>query len=91
MLQDDASLVVPALVNKRNLIVLAVVEAPDARLLPDDQRMSGPHCSLVVQIATVAIAQIVAIEVGSRVRDRFGHHGVVVAVEEVHLLPAQVL
>ena len=37
VLQDDSSLVITALVNIRDVVVFAVVEATDLRLLQDDQ------------------------------------------------------
>jgi hypothetical protein len=53
--------------------------------------MSSTDGSLVIQVAVVGIAEIVAIEIGSRVGHRLGYHGVVIAVKNIDLLATEVL
>ncbi len=55
------------------------------------QRMSGADGRLVIQVAAVRAAQIVAIELHRRIGNGLRHHGVVGAVEEIDLLPGQIL
>jgi hypothetical protein len=67
VLEDDSRLVIAALVDERDGIVLAVVEGRLAQLLRDHQRMPAPDRGLVVKVAAVGLAEIVAIKLDSRI------------------------
>ncbi len=53
--------------------------------------MSGADRRLVIQVAAVRAAQIVAIELRRRIGNGLRHDGIVGAVEEIDLLPGQIL
>ncbi len=91
MLQDDSSLIVPALVDIRLFVVLAVVESACAGLLRHDERVTSAERCLIEKIAAIGITEIVAIKVGGSVSHGFGHNGIIVAVKKIDFLPAEVL
>src|SRR5262249_55048009 len=56
MLQNDSGLIISAPINVRARIFGAAIETMDPRLRQYDQRVPGPDCCLVVQIAAASIA-----------------------------------
>jgi hypothetical protein len=90
VLQDDSGLIVAALVDIRGFVVFAVVESAGAGLLRHDERVTGAERRLIEKIAAIGITEVVAIKLGGSVSRGFGHKGIIVAVEKIDLLPAEV-
>ena len=84
-------LIVAASVDIRVFVVFAVVEFAGTGLLCNNERVTRAERGLIEKIAGIGITEIVAIKVGGSISYGFGYKGIIVAVEKINLLSAEVL
>jgi hypothetical protein len=89
VLQDDAGLIVPALIDVGTGIGVATAELRCVCLVRDHERVTGPERCLVVEVAAVGLAKIVTVEFGGRVGRCLVDHRVIVAVKELDFILLQ--
>ncbi len=89
MLENDAGLIVAALVDERGLVGRAGVDI--ACLILDHERMPGPAGVLIEEVSTPSVAEIAPVEFTRRIGHRSRDDRVVIAVEQINFLPFDVV
>src|SRR5438034_11811546 len=90
MLENDAGLVVTALVDERALVGGTGVELA-GRLVLDHEGMPGAAGMLIEKISTRGVAEIASVEFGRSIGDARHDDRVVIAVEQINFLSLDVV
>ena len=90
MLKDDASLIIPTLVDIRTLIQCTGIQPAKPLFKRQDLCVASSQSCLIEEIAGSFPSLIVVVEFGGRVRYRLSNHGVVEAMKDVDFLMAQI-
>ena len=90
VLENDASLIVAALIDERASVSRAGVEFAFSPLV-DHEGVPGAPRLLIVKITSPGFAKITPVEFRRRVGDGFCDNGVIVTVEEIYFLALDVV